>query len=179
MPMTTEHWSKSGSITRRIPKEHPNPLSDSIPMPASPMIKRTLTIYSPPWQLRPSHSLRQPVHHPCSQAIPHANQPIRPDHPVLLTPSRWALKHSKCIASSFPFLKQLPNKSLPCMLSLSILRCALRAARVQGSHIASQAGSHVAHCLFIHHPSHYYIFLKSYIGVTPNWQFVSHFSLDL
>jgi len=161
--MATECRSKSRSTTRRTPKKTPNPLLVSIPMPATPTLTRTSTTYSH----SQCHLSRQQVHHLHSQANPHANHPIRLDHPNLSTPSRWASRHSKhmhCQASAL--LKWLPYRPMSCMSTLSFLRHASGATRVQGSHIASQAESHITCHPFIHLSghSHYHTFMKSYMG---------------
>ena len=112
-----------------------------------------------------SHRLRQQVHHLHSQANPHTNHPIRPDRPNLLMPSRWALWHSKHMChQALALLKWLPYRPTSCILTLSFLRHALRATRVQGSCIVSQAESHITRHPFIHYSGHYITFLKSYMG---------------
>jgi len=133
--MATERQSKSGSTTRRTPKTTPNPPPASIPMPVTLTMMRTSTTYSHSQR----HLLRQQVHHLCSQANPHANHPIRPDCPNLSTPSRWASRHSKHMrCQALALLKWLPYRPTSCMSTLSFLRCALGATRVQGSCVATK-----------------------------------------
>jgi len=159
--MATECQSKSGSTTRKTPKTTPNPLLASIPMLATLTTTRTLTTYSHSQR----HHLRQQAHHLHSQANPHANHPVRPDCPNLSMPSRWAMRHLKYMRRQAPaLLKWLPYRPMSCMSTLSFLRHASRATRVQGSRVASQAESHVTCHPFIHLSGHYYMFMKSYMG---------------
>jgi len=161
MPLATERQSSNGSITRKTAKTTPNPPLVSIPIPATLTTMRTSTTYSH----SQSHRSRQQVHLLCSQANPHANHPVRPDRPDLLTPSRWASRHLKHMhRQASALLKWLPYRPMSCMLTLSFLRCALGATRVQGSCIASQAESHVTRRPFTHHSGHYITFPKSYMG---------------
>jgi len=161
MPSATECQSSNGSTTRKTAKTTPNLPLVSIPIPAILTMMRTSTTYSH----SQSHHSRQQVHHLCSQDNPHANHPIRPDHPDLLMPSRWALRHLKHMRrQASALLKWLPYRPMSCMSTLSFLRCALGATRVQGSHVASQAESHITRCPFTHHSSHYITFPKSYMG---------------
>jgi len=161
MPSATERQSSNGSTTRKTAKTTPNLPLVSIPIPATSMTMRMSTTYSH----SQSHCSRQQVHHLRSQANPHANHPIRPDRPDLSTPSRWASRHSKHTRhQALALLKWLPYRPMSCMSTLSFLRCALRATRVQGSCVVSQAESHVTRRPFTHHSGHYITFPKSYMG---------------
>jgi len=161
MPLATECQSSNGSTTRKTAKTTPNLPLVSIPIPVTSTMMRTSTTYSH----SQSHRSRQQAHHLRSQANPHANHPVRPDHPDLSTPSRWALRHSKHMrCQALALLKWLPYRPMSCMSTLSFLRCALGATRVQGSRIVSQAESHITRHPFTHHSSHYITFPKSYMG---------------
>ena len=161
MPLATECQSSNRSTTRKTAKTTPNLPLVSIPIPATSTTMRTSTTYSH----SQSHRSRQQVHHLHSQANPHANHPIRPDCPNLSMPSRWASQHLKHTRrQALAILKWLPYRPTSCMSTLSFLRCALGATRVQGSRVASQAESHVTRHPFTHHSSHYITFLKSYMG---------------
>jgi len=161
MPLATGRQSSSGSTTKKAAKTTPNLPLVSIPIPVTSTRTRTSTTYSH----SQSHCLRQQAHHLRSQANPHINHPVRPDRPVLLMPSRWASRHSKHMCCQAPaLLKWLPYRPMSCMLTLSFLRCALGATRVQGSCVASQAESHVTRHPFTHHSGHYITFSKSYMG---------------